>query len=359
MAQLSGPIIPTVAGRAELLSGDFAPTQIAFGTASWTPTDEDDALTNEVARVPLSGTLETIGGDAVLHLTGLDDSSASYTVREIALFDASDVCLAIYSQATDIAVKASGTDLLLSLDWTLVNGGEATITLGDTTYQLPAASETESGIVERATQAEVLAGADATRYVSPATLASLTASDTRRGLVELATNAEVQAGSDTERAVTPAGLASLTASDTRRGLVELATTTEAAAGTDTARAVTPAGLEALKSILKARINNRTTTTIFAESETKTEHTFTGLVPNAAYLVQVVGRGSHNGTGGADLQLVGVTDSGSTLQATSSPFVLQGRLVANGSGQLAVQLRNNESTKEISTTWCSVSAQLAM
>lgn len=70
------------------------------------------------------------------------------------------------------------------------------------------------------------------------------ASDTVSGIIELATDAEVQAGVDAVRAVTPAGLASCTATETRTGVVELATKAEAVVGTDTTRAVTAAGVAA-------------------------------------------------------------------------------------------------------------------
>lgn len=69
------------------------------------------------------------------------------------------------------------------------------------------------------------------------------ASVTVKGVIELATDTEVITGTDAVRAVTPLGLAGLTSTDTRKGLVELATTAEATTGTDTARAVTPAGLK--------------------------------------------------------------------------------------------------------------------
>lgn len=68
------------------------------------------------------------------------------------------------------------------------------------------------------------------------------ASDTQTGLVELATNAEALAKSLTGLAITPANLAALNASDTQTGLVELATNAEALTGTDIARVVTPAAL---------------------------------------------------------------------------------------------------------------------
>ena len=70
------------------------------------------------------------------------------------------------------------------------------------------------------------------------------ASDTATGVVELATDAETLTGTDTARAITPANLAARTATETRTGVVELATTAEVVTGTDTARAVTPAGVAA-------------------------------------------------------------------------------------------------------------------
>ncbi|MCF8500561.1 MAG: hypothetical protein K9H11_08850, partial [Rhodospirillum sp.] len=72
--------------------------------------------------------------------------------------------------------------------------------------------------------------------------------ETERGLIELATVAEVITGTDTDRAVTPAGVEAWSdanpATETERGLIVLATEAEVLAGTDAGRAVTPAGLEA-------------------------------------------------------------------------------------------------------------------
>ncbi|MBC7173748.1 MAG: hypothetical protein H5U40_15010, partial [Polyangiaceae bacterium] len=241
---LTGPILHTTAGHAALLGGTYAPTHIAFGTSTWSPTESATALVSEAARVPLSGTVEQVGTDAILHLTSIDSSASVYIVREIGIFQGATM-IGVYSQATDIAAKASGSDFLFSLDIVIANGTASSITLPTTSYQLPAASETESGLVERATQAEVNAGVDAVRYVSPATLAGRTATDARTGVVELATVAETQAGTDSARAVTPAGLAGRTATDTRTGIVELATPAEVQTGTDTTRAVTPAGMASL------------------------------------------------------------------------------------------------------------------
>lgn len=142
----------------------------------------------------------------------------------------------------------------LTADRTLTLGTPSTLTTSTTNavtatshthaITFPVASDTVSGIVELATDAEVQTGTDAVRAVTSAGLSSRTATETRTGVIELATAAEVQAGVDAVRAVTPAGLASRTATEARTGIVELATTAEAAARVDTTRAVTAAGVAA-------------------------------------------------------------------------------------------------------------------
>jgi hypothetical protein len=114
----------------------------------------------------------------------------------------------------------------------------------DSRLSLRTATETRTGIIELATQEEVLAGTDTTRAITPAGLSARTATEARTGIVEFATPAEVLAGTDTTRAITPAGLSARTATETRTGIAELATVAEAKAGADTTRAVTPAGLKA-------------------------------------------------------------------------------------------------------------------
>ena len=71
------------------------------------------------------------------------------------------------------------------------------------------------------------------------------ASATQAGIVELATDGELVTGTSTVLAVTPANITALTSSITQAGIVELATDAESITGTDTARAVTPANLKAV------------------------------------------------------------------------------------------------------------------
>ena len=150
-------------------------------------------------------------------------------------------------------------------------------------FDLIQSSETEQGIAEIATQDEVNAGTDDERIVTPAKLSIYTnetitnilsdpsnlpnASETERGIIEIATQAEVDAGTDTERAVTPSTLQqSITtilsdpanlpvASFTQQGVIEIATQTEVDAGTDTERAVTPATLSASVTNILSDPNN--------------------------------------------------------------------------------------------------------
>lgn len=136
----------------------------------------------------------------------------------------------------------------------IVNAAKATAEAAVTQAQLaaatPDATTAARGLVELATDAEVIAGVDGERAVTPRGLAGLTASETRAGIVRLASKSEVQetaapAGTDFSRAVSIGRLRKdLTATPARRGLVEMATNVEAQAGADTQRAVTPAGVRA-------------------------------------------------------------------------------------------------------------------
>ena len=64
--------------------------------------------------------------------------------------------------------------------------------------RLPAASETEAGILEIASNAEMVAGTDNTRVITPLRLQEKVATTTQRGLVRKATTAERDAGTSSE-----------------------------------------------------------------------------------------------------------------------------------------------------------------
>jgi hypothetical protein len=116
------------------------------------------------------------------------------------------------------------------------------------------------------------------------------ASATQSGTVELATDAEAITGTDTERALTPANLAAAAtthvdaASATAAGKVELATDAEAITGTDTARAVTPANVTA---VLAASAPIAGTYTADGDDDTANAATIdTGKSTATVFIVQV-------------------------------------------------------------------------
>ena len=139
-----------------------------------------------------------------------------------------------------------------------------------------AATETEAGIIEIASNSETDAGTDNQRAITPAklqrkinslingapsnrnTLKELNdaiesidtsgapnADETTRGVIEIASNSETDAGTDNQRAITPAKLHRRTpnSSATTRGLIEIADTNEVDTGTDNTRAVPPVQLK--------------------------------------------------------------------------------------------------------------------
>lgn len=238
----------TTAGRNAIVNANntgtnpVVVTKVGIGSASWTPTIAATALNTEIKKIT------AIGGGAVandtIHVTASDSSADVYTVKEIGLFLADNTLLAVYSQVDPIIVKGAATVALIAADLVITGVPAGSVTVGDTTFDYPQATESVKGVAEIATTSEAQNGADDTRIITPAKLQDVTATETRKGVIELATSAEVQTGTDTTRAVTPAGLASRTATSTRAGIVELATDAEVQTGTDDTRAVTPGGLNA-------------------------------------------------------------------------------------------------------------------
>lgn len=238
--------ILTTAGKNAIVAANNTGTnpvvidRVAIGSASWTPTAAATALQTEIKKISAVG--GGVVADDTIHVTAQDSSADVYTVKEVGLYTAGNVLLAVYSQSAAIITKGAGTVALIAADLVITGIPAGSVTVGDTTFDYPQASETTKGVAEIATTAEAQAGTDNERIITPAKLQTVTATETRKGVIELATVAEVQTGTDTTRAVTPAGLAARTATETRAGVIELATDAEVEAGTDTTRAVTPATL---------------------------------------------------------------------------------------------------------------------
>lgn len=82
-----------------------------------------------------------------------------------------------------------------------------TIDINAIAAAFPAATESVSGILEVATQAETNAGALDTKIITPLKLFTMAATEAQRGVLELATQAEVTTGTNDTTAVTPLKLA--------------------------------------------------------------------------------------------------------------------------------------------------------
>lgn len=204
------PLVITSAGLAEIVNaqqtgtGPVELTAVGLGTGKYTATEGQTALRAEFKR------LNTIAGGAtaenVIHVSVKDETVTAYTVYEIGIYTASGTLFAVYSQNTPIVEKAAASFMMVAFDVVLTNLDPDSVTIGDSTFVLNAATTTKQGIIELATNAEVQAGTDTERAVTPSGLSSRTATTGRTGLVELATNAEAIAGTDSSRVITPAAM---------------------------------------------------------------------------------------------------------------------------------------------------------
>lgn len=204
------PLVITSAGLAEVVNAQqtgTGPVELAavgLGTGKYTASEGQTALQAEFKR------LNTIAGgataDNVIHVSIKDESVTAYTVYEIGVYTASGTLFAVYSQNTPIIEKAAASFMMVAFDVVLTNLDPDSVTIGDSTFVLNAATTTKHGIIEIATNAEVQAGTDTERAVTPAGLSARIATTSRTGLAELATNAEAIAGTDSSRVVTPAAM---------------------------------------------------------------------------------------------------------------------------------------------------------
>lgn len=166
--------IITTVGRAALTANDFAPVFIHVGSGALTATNATAALDTPEAIIAATVQAQQVGDDVRLHVVCLDSTTAAYDVREWALVNAGGDFLAVYGGATLVAAKAAGSHLHLALDIVLEGADVGSVTIGDTDYLQPMASETVPGIVELATTGEVAAGTDPARVITVAQLKVVT-----------------------------------------------------------------------------------------------------------------------------------------------------------------------------------------
>lgn len=249
-----------------------------------------DQTTEEIQDIagPLVASGGTKTGITVTYQDGTDDMDFEVAIADLSTSGTVELATVTETNTGTDATRAVTPD---GLDgWTgsaqVVTVG--TLSAGDVTSQVSAASLSAAGKIEIADVTETNTGTDATRAVSPdgldgwtgsaqvVTVGTLSAGDVTAqvtaaslsvaGKIEIATGAETNTGTDATRAVSPDGLDDWTgsaqidtvgtlssgdvttqvsaSSDSLAGRVELATDAETVTGTDTARATTPANITA-------------------------------------------------------------------------------------------------------------------
>lgn len=244
--------IITDAGRAAIaqVGGAIGPvnlTKIAIGSAGYTPLANRTALQTEIKRIDPSGSSVPVPG--TISITAADNSSDSYSVREIGLYTNNNVLFAICAQTGVIMTKGSGSSALFAMDFVMTNVPAGTVTVGNVGFTYSQATETAMGVLGIATTAEAQAGTINTKIITPLRLAEVTATESRRGVIALANATEAQAlAPDATKALTVARLLDRTATTSRSGVVRLATNAQTQTGSDATLAVTPSGLASAASL---------------------------------------------------------------------------------------------------------------
>ena len=136
-------------------------SEIGVGTGKYTPTKEQTQLQAQVKRMPILEGGQA--GDNAIHVACKDDGPGSYEVFEFGLFLSDGTLFAVYSQNVQIIEKQEKSNLLLAIDMKLEGVNAGNITFGDVSFSFTAATTTNAGIVELATDEETQAGTDSQR----------------------------------------------------------------------------------------------------------------------------------------------------------------------------------------------------
>lgn len=165
-------VIITDAGIAEVVNAQHTGTapvvlaQVGFGRGIYTPTADQTALHDEIKRV--STIAGGVVGSNIMHIQALDSGESAYAVYEIGVYTASGTLFAVYSQPMPILHKVANSSIMCVIDFVLAGVEPTAVTVGDTDYTLAPATTTNLGVVELATDGEVVAGTDTERAITPA-----------------------------------------------------------------------------------------------------------------------------------------------------------------------------------------------
>lgn len=152
--------------------GPVVIAQVGVGSGSWAtaPTASATALLSEIKRLTVDGSSTPSPG--LIHINASDVGTDAYSVKEVGLYSSTGVLIAIAGGTANILTKASGSVALVAIDLSVVNVPVGSLTIGDTGFIYPPATETVKGVAEIATTAEVAAGTDDERIVTPAKLSA-------------------------------------------------------------------------------------------------------------------------------------------------------------------------------------------
>jgi len=163
----------TTAGRAAIRNAEgngTAPVviaQVGVTSTAFTPDVSMKTVPNELKK------MTTLSGGATasdtIHVTIRDITADTYSLRGIGLYLADGTLFAVYSQADVIGEKSAQASLLLALDVKFADINAASLTFGDTNFQVNKATPDTLGLVRLALAAEAIAGTDNEKVMTPAT----------------------------------------------------------------------------------------------------------------------------------------------------------------------------------------------
>ncbi|AJI53465.1 tail fiber protein [Francisella philomiragia] len=149
-------------------------SKVSFGTGKYVADATATKLKNQIKE--LTQVTGSKIDSSTISLNIVDSSNDEYLVSEIGFWLSDGTLFAIYADTKDLLSKTELSYLSIELQIKFDTLDTDSITFGDINVTNPPASETIRGIVQFATQAEVVAGNIADKAISPKTLKNVTSS---------------------------------------------------------------------------------------------------------------------------------------------------------------------------------------
>jgi microcystin-dependent protein len=170
------PITITTAGLQELVNAQntgasgVVIAQMGLSATPITVTSETAVVPDEIKR--LGAVAGQVVAPDVIHVSVSDQSQDTYSIRTLALYLDNGVLFAAYSQALPLVEKASAAMIVIDGDIKLSVALAEVIEFTGGGWLNPPASETVTGVVRIATEAEAAAGVNDSRAITPKKLAA-------------------------------------------------------------------------------------------------------------------------------------------------------------------------------------------